>query len=173
VRERIGRIAFTTLLVGIVTAVLAETLTLSPSARLVPLAVAAVTLVLLSVQLLGDLRSSRAEFEEKAPYRLSWLREQVRRALLPAAPRDDGTTEVSREFWVLGWIAVIPVLTWLVGVAVAAPLYTLVYVRKRAREHWPLALVMTMIVAGFPWALARLGIAGRLYEGALWRWLGA
>jgi hypothetical protein len=61
----------------------------------------------------------------------------------------------------------------LVGVAVAAPLYTLVYLRKRAREHWPLALVMTMIVAGFPWALARLGIAGRLYEGALWRWLGA
>jgi hypothetical protein len=172
VKRRIGRIAFTALLFFAVGALLVATTGLGPQARLVPLAVAVVTFALLSLQLLTDIRTPRNDVEAPGRYRLAWLREQVRRAFSPDAPGTDASQAPARELKIFLWIAALPACAWLVGVAPGVSIYTLAYLRKQTGERWAQTLIVTAIVTAFPWTLARLGIAGRLYEGALWRWIG-
>lgn len=169
---RTERIGFSALLFGAVGALLAATTRLGPQARLVPLVVAVATFALLGAQLLADVRRTQNGSEAPGPYRLAWLREQVRRAFQPTARDPAAKQPASRELRIFLWIAALPASVWLVGLAPGVTLYTLIYLHKRAEVDWGRTAAVTTVVAAFPWSLARLGIAGRLYEGALWRWIG-
>jgi hypothetical protein len=172
VKRRAGRIAFTALLFAAVGALLNATIALSPQAQLVPFAVVVVTFVLLGVQLVTDIRASRKDFEASGPYWFDWLRDQVRHAFWPGAAGTDASETSPRELTIFLWIVALPATAWLVGIAPGISVYTFTYLRKRAEERWAQTLIVTSIVAAFPWTLAQLGITGRLYEGALWRWIG-
>lgn len=172
-KRHIGRTLFTGMLVAFASAVVVDSFTLSRPARLVPLAVAVPTLVLLAWQLALDVRRVQgAAAEGEPPYRLSWLVERVRLSLFPheSAAEAHGPA-TGAELAIFAWLALLPPLVWLVGVAPTVPIYALLYLRLQARERWPAAILMSTVIAVLPWVLARAGIVSRLYAGALWGWL--
>jgi len=70
-----------------------------------------------------------------------------------------------------GWLLLFPGLAYLLGFAVGAPVFTLLFSRIRSRESWRLSVTL----AAATWVVAYGGfvvaLGARLYEGWLFRWL--
>lgn len=172
-KRHLGRMLFTAMLLALAGTVVVQSTALSRPARLVPLAVAVPTLVLLAWQLALDVRRVQsAAAEGEPPYQLRWLIERVRLSLFPGeSPADARGPATGAELAIFAWLAMLPFLVWLLGVAPTVPLYALLYLRLQARERWSAAILMSAVIGVLPWVLARAGIVGRLYAGALWGWL--
>lgn len=113
---------------------LKESTTLSRVATLIPKAVLVVTLMLLAVQLVLDLR---LDFTASA---------RPGKRGVPAAERSGirpGPVPPSRA---VAWIAMLPLVIWLLGSAAGAALFCLIFMRAFASESWTFSLAYALVV---------------------------
>ncbi|MFO7957783.1 MAG: tripartite tricarboxylate transporter TctB family protein [Candidatus Brocadiia bacterium] len=157
---------FTLMLAVLAAALICASLLLSGPARLVPLTVLVVTLILLGLQLLLDLAPRLAKVWGRLfPMDLFGIQRFMR-----ATARQAGGAKRSPEreraslAWVLGFVA----LVLLLGLAPAVPVFAFAYLRWGAGERSLLSFAMS---AGL-WAVlhgvfvALLGL--HLYGGVVW-----
>ena len=141
-----GAVATTAVFTSVTAVLLFAALRLEATAATVPLVVAVPTLAILFEQLVREMRRN-------AP---------------PAAPAD---TLPGRERSTLLWMLVLLAMLWALGVVVALPLYLLLHLRVRSREHWTVAIM----VAGVTWCILVGGLLWLLDvqppPGVLWTWL--
>lgn len=142
-----GAVATTAVLTGVTAVLLFASLRLQSTAATVPLVVAVPTLAMLLEQLVREMRRN-------VPPRTT--------------PAD---TLPQRERSTLLWMLVLLVMLWALGVVVALPLYLLLHLRFRSREHWAVAIM----VAGVTWCILVAGLVWLLDvqppAGVIWAWL--
>jgi len=118
-------------------------------ARFVPLLVGAITLVLLTAQLVRDMLAARAP-----------ARRDASGATPPALPGGR-----ARRFL---WVLCLPVLVFLLGFALALPLHAFVYLRGLSHERWGRALGIPLVLIGLVVGIRFLLPAVPLWQGWLW-----
>lgn len=148
------------------------TLQLSPAARLVPLAIAIATLTLLVFQLILDLapgftRKHRLLTQQDV-FGIDQLRPNLESVQADEAAKD---SRGNREITVLGWILLLSLLIYILGLLVAMPLYTLLYLKRRG-EGWFLAIGVSGGLAAALYGLLVELLRAPLFEGRLWILLG-
>jgi hypothetical protein len=157
---------FTLMLAVLAASLICASFSLSGPARLVPLTVLAVTLLLLGLQLLLDLAPRLAKVWGRLfPVDLFSIQRLTR-----ATTRQAGaaTRSPERERASLVWVLTFVALVLLLGLAPAVPVFTFAYLRWGAGERLSLSFAMS---AGL-WAVlhgvfvALLGL--RFYGGFLW-----
>lgn len=141
-----GPLVFTLLVAAYVTAVLLDTLTLSPVARMVPLWVLLPTLVLLGVDLALTLAPRLAAHWSPPEKRESF----ATRKLLERGRSATGSEPEGRRASgpVLGWYALLPALVLCLDLRLALFLYTFSYARLRGRESFALSLLLAALLGG-------------------------
>ena len=150
----LGAVATAAALTSVTAVILFAALRLQATAATVPLVVAVPTLVMLLEQLVRAMR--RHEPEPAAVADASIQRER---------------STAQRERVTLFWMLLLLAMFWALGVIVALPLYLLLHLRLRSREHWTVALM----VAGVTWCILIAGLMWLLDvqppPGAIWTWL--
>lgn len=162
---------FTLALLAFAAVILYATAGLSEVGRLVPLSVLAPTLVLLLVQLCLELApgfaQKRSLLEQKDVFGIEQMRlKAAEEAAYSLASRG------RRELSVIAWVALIPVLIYLLGSLIALPLFLLIYLKVRSREGWVLSIGMAVAMFGFLYGAFVALLNVRLHEGWLWNRLG-
>ena len=141
-----GPLVFTVLVGAYALATLAQTLTLSPVARLVPLWVLVPVLALLAVELtltLAPRLAARWSFLVE-PDRFATRAHLARgRPTVPAEPEDAPDLRP-----VLAWYALLPLLVLCLDLRLALGLYTFCYLRGRAGASTGKALALAIALAG-------------------------
>jgi hypothetical protein len=145
------RTALTAVVVAILLGFLVATLSLSPTARIVPLIVLAPTLVLAALRLVMDL----------APMVGSSARD------VQQDPPDDAPSTRRMEIAIVGWIVALLGLVLLLGLLVALPSFTLLYTRFQARESRRTAISLAVGLLALLYGVFRVGLRVRLYEGLI------
>jgi uncharacterized membrane protein len=158
-----------------VAVILGMTLQFGETARMVPLWVAALTLLLL-VQLVRDLRAPSAAKRPGTSQGVSGISSGSEQPL-PAQTSEEAKTANkgplrARELQVMLWLALIAFLVHLFGFVFAAPLLILLAFKNWAGESWAVSIGAALGMQGLVYALIRLLMPGRLMEGIFWRWLG-
>lgn len=157
---------FTLMLAVLAASLICASSSLSGPARLVPLTVLVVTLLLLGLQLLLDLAPGLANVWGRLfPADLFGIQRLMR-----ATAREGGGSAYSpeRERATLAWVLAFVALVLLLGLGPAVPVFTFAYLRWGAGERLSLSFAMS---AGL-WAVLHgvfvvlLGL--RLYGGFLW-----
>jgi hypothetical protein len=166
-----GRTCFTLLLLACVGVSLYMTLRLGRVARMVPLAVAVPTFLLLALQLFMDLLPGLAQtygrLENKDLFGVQGLREQIGN---PVEVAEDKTLQSRRERKSFLWLLLMLALVYLLGLLIALPLYTLLYL-KSGSEKWLTAIVSALAIFGLIYGISVLDLGTQLYKGLLWDWL--
>jgi hypothetical protein len=156
VRRSAGETLFLLLVTGLAITLLAQTRTLSPVSRLVPLWVLAPTLALIALLWLIEIRPRLAA-------RWSFLQEHDYFSTRRLLDRGLALTGPPASAWsgpaTLGWFILMPGLVWAVGIWIAAPLYTFIYLVFRARASW---FVSALVAA----AMGAIGYGARWLIGA-------
>jgi hypothetical protein len=173
----VERVLFTLVLLTGIAVLTHQMLELGPIARRVPLVVAVPTLVLLGIQLLLDLVDGgigrRAPREATELYKVVGVPEKTRSALAASPAGVSDKYQPARvELVTFAWLLLLPALILLLGVLVATPAFTLLYLRVGARERWLLSLGMAAVIGSLPYGLFRILLSVPLYKGQLWAWLG-
>lgn len=135
---------FTLFLLGLALAFLTLSFSLGRLARLVPLWVLGLTLPLLVLQVLFDwIPSLAARFQQHRDLFLTdRLREQTPAHVAPVAPEKNGALISA-----MAWVAALPLLVAVAGLAVAVPLHAFLYLIVRARESWLTAVSVSAALA--------------------------
>ena len=145
-------VAVAAVLMAFAAAAAAFSLGLSPRARLAPLIVAVVTLILLGVEAAASTSGRR----------LASGGDRTGAAQSAPAPN-----ESAREGAMLGWLAVLLALLFVLGMAIALPAYLFLYLRLRAGQSRRFALAFALVL----WIVLSLGmqmlLGVRLHEGWL------
>jgi hypothetical protein len=165
------RACFTSLLLASAGVILYKTFGLGRVARMVPLAVVVPTLLLLALQLMMDLLPGLAQtygrLENKDLFGVQGLREKTGE---PGEAAKDRPPQSHKEGKALLWLLTMPALIYLLGLLIALPLYTLLYL-KSGSEKWLTAIVIAAVIFGLIYGISTLNAGVRLYEGLLWEWL--
>lgn len=142
------------------------TFELNPLARLVPMAVAIPTVVLLALELARDLAPGINRM--LTPYeRLSLDKVERLKATRHAEPTGRGQPAGV----VVAWFALAPLLIVLTGFVVATVVYSIAFLRYKARESWSRSAALGIAIA-LPVAILPLAATGRpLTDGPLLRWI--
>ena len=113
--------------------------------------VLAITLVLLLLQLAGELLASRNAL---AQVQMQAANGRRRRTVAAAA-----------------WLGLLMLLAWMLGIALGGALFCFAWLRGHAGERWPLAVAIAAVLGITLWLLftALLGVG--LYPGVLWPYL--
>ena len=161
--------AFTLFLLAFVGLLFYSTMGLDHVARLVPMRVVIPTFAMLAVQLLLDLNPSLAQWisssEKTDLLGVTRLRGRAGGEMASAA---GGRNREERR--ALLWVLLLLVFIYLLGFPIAVPLYTLLYLKKRAEEGWVLSLGITVTLSSLVYAVFALVLPTRLYSGELWIW---
>jgi hypothetical protein len=143
---------------------------LSPVARLVPLTVLVASVALLLVELALDLSPGfvqRHPSLEKDVFGIGRVRQKPR-----AESGSDGRSLGRREFDLCIWLFSLAGLIFVLGLLIALPLFTLLYLLRRSREGWrvsfTIALGMFLVLFGLWSALRQIPLS----DGWLWTTLG-
>jgi hypothetical protein len=140
---------------------------LSPVARLVPLIVLVATVALLLAELVLDLSPEfvrrHSALETKDVFGIEGVRKKAREGVAPPGSSLGGQ-EVNLCIWLFGLLGLI----YLVGLLIALPLFTLLYLRQRSGERWRLSI--TVAIGMFAVLLGVLVGLGQtpLSDGWLW-----
>jgi hypothetical protein len=150
------------------------TLRLGRVARFVPLAVAIPTLALLGFQLLVEAIPELARrfgiVEKKDIFGVEPLREKSvaqTQADLTAAREARNKRELSAFLW----LSLMLLLIYLLGFLFALPIFSTVYLKKRAAESWLLSLTVGLTMCLSLYGIFVLLLKVELYEGLLANWL--
>jgi len=139
------------------------------------LKVVILTLVFLIFQLLIDmvpgLAKKYSRFEKTDLFKVGSSREKTL--------TQDDAEEISgnlsrsrRELGMVLWVLMMLVFTYILGLLIAIPLYTFLYLKVRSGEGWFISLTMTAGVWGVLYGGFILILSVSLFEGHLWRWIG-
>lgn len=140
-----GRVLFAaTLLFGAVV-LLVMAWSLGRIAALVPLAVLVPTIGALGVQVAFELRDGR-----------------------DPAPAASEVGRGRREAVIVAWTGGLLGLVYAVGFVTAFPLFTLLYLRIRAHESWPVSIAMAVAMWGVVAIVFERLLQAAVYEGRLW-----
>lgn len=165
------RACFTLLLLAFAGVILSMTFGLGRIARMVPLAVVVPTLLLLALQLMMDLLPGLAQtygrLENKDLFGVQGLREKINEAVETAK---DGAPQGDKESRAFLWLLTMLALVYLLGLLIALPLYTLLYL-KSGSEKWLTAIVIASAIFCLIYGVSILNSGAPLYEGLLWNWL--
>jgi len=173
VNNSLAKTGFTLSLLLFVTALFFLTIDLGRVAALVPIKVVIPTLALLLFQLILDFvpgLSKKFSRFEKVHFVQSEQHEKEARVVSSVFKPEESL--VARERRAFLWVLSLFLFIYLLGVMVAVPLYTFLYIKRCAEEGWLFSFGMA---AGM-WALIEGGfdlmLRIRLYEGVLWTWMG-
>jgi hypothetical protein len=143
---------------------------LSPVARLVPLTVLVATVALLLAELGLDLSPGfvqRHPSLERDVFGIEQVRQESREE-----SASDGRSLGRRELDLCIWLFSLPGLIFLLGLLIALPLFTLLYLRRRSREGWRVSIAITigmfLVLFGLWSALRQTPLS----DGWLWTRLG-
>lgn len=145
------------------------TFSLNPTARLVPMAVAVPTAAILLLQACLDLFPALSG--TMARYSRLSLRnvEALRARGIAMSPREPGTLGA-----VMAWFSAAPLLISLLGFTLAAPLYTIAFLRFRASETWITSIAVGIGISLVVALLLTLAAGKSTFGGLLITWaLGA
>jgi hypothetical protein len=140
---------------------------LSPVARLVPLTVLVATAALLLAELVLDFFPEfvrrHSALETKDVFGIEGMRPEAGKSIAHSIP-SAGREEVNLCIWLFGLL----VLIFLLGLSIALPLFTLLYLRERSGEGWRLSI--TVAIGMFALLFGVLIGLGRtpLSDGWLW-----
>ena len=141
------RVALTALLLAWVGAVVGLSATMGTVARMAPLAVGIPTLVLVALELAGDLKRARQE--------------DARMTSLAGTAQTPGAIA-----WLVGLAGVVAI----VGVPIGVPAWLLLFLRLRAREPWRVAGAYAGTLALVVWGVVVSLMGVPLDGGAVTRW---
>jgi hypothetical protein len=165
------RASFTFLLLAFAGVILYMTFGLGRVARMVPLVVVVPTILLLVLQLMMDLLPGLAQtygrLENKDLFGVQGLREKISEAV---EAEEDGARQSHKERRAFLWLLTMLALVYLLGLLIALPLYTLLYL-KSGSEKWLTAIVMAAAIFGLIYGVSTINSGAPLYEGLLWNWL--
>ena len=134
-----GERAFTIAIFGLSLALLLATVMLAQVARRVPILVVVPVVALSGIHLVREL-SRASEIRNRTP--THWL--------------------------ALGWICLLPVSIYLVGLYAGAGVFTAAFVRLRGRDSWTVALGLAACVTAGVWLLVGVLMGSMAPTGALW-----
>jgi hypothetical protein len=124
---------------------------LSRASAWVPQWVLAITLVLLLLQLAGELLAARSAWVQP---RLQAANVWRRRAVAAAA-----------------WLSLLMLLAWILGIALGGALFCCAWLRGHAGERWVLTLGLAAGLGIALWLLFTAFLGVGLYPGVLWSYL--
>jgi hypothetical protein len=168
---------FTFIITAFVGWLLYLTLNLSPVSRQVAMAVVTTTFVLLVFQLIIDLLPGLEQryrrFDKADLFGVERFKEKVPAEALDESVNQEGAAsrrqqELNLFFWILLLLGSLLIL----GLMVALPLYTLLYLRYRSGERWRLSIVIAAAIGGLLYGVFTLALNIHLYEGRFWSWIG-
>ena len=149
------------------------TIELGRIAALVPIKVVIPTLVLLVFQLVLDLVPGLAQkfsrFEKVRFVRSEQHEEDARLYFSVSKPEESLAIRERRAFT---WILLLLLLIYIFGLTVSVPLYTCLYIKRRAEEGWLYATGMAAGMCIMVYGIFVLILGIRLYEGVFWTWMG-
>ena len=158
----LGRIFLSALFLAIAVLLFVLTLSLGPTARLVPVAVVVPTIILLLLQLCFDLFP---QFSETVDSYLHLRLHGVEKL------RAQGSITKSQNNQALGsvlvWFGAAPLLIYLFGFMLATPLYTIIFLRFHAREGWTTSLAIGTAISAVISLLLVLAVGEPVFDGWL------
>ena len=164
---------FTFFLLLFVTALFILTIDLGRVAALVPIKVVIPTLGLLIFQFVLDLVPGLAEkfsrFDKLRFVRSEQLEKESRTYSSESKPEESRGIREKRAFI---WFLLLFLFILFFGVMTAVPLFTFLYIRRRAEEGWLFSIGMAAGMGVLIQGVFVILLRTRLYEGLLWTWLG-
>lgn len=121
---------------------------LSSASAWIPRLVLSTTLICLLLQLVSEFRAARTLLPENQPL--------------------VGDGRGGRTVAAIAWLALLLLLTWLLGVALASALFCLAWLRWYAGEHWLTSLILSTGLGLVLWLLFSVLLGASLYSGVLW-----
>ncbi len=169
------RAIFTLVLLAFVALIFYITLGLGPVARLVPLRVAVVTLVLILFQSLLDVLPRLAQrihiIEQTDPLKTGQIKGVAKS---PARSNShQGAARfptLTREVGVFLWILMIPAAIYLFGFLMAVPLYMFLFLKVRSREGYLVSIAAAIGLMCLLYGIFDILLSIRLEGGVIWRW---
>ncbi len=158
----LGRISLSGMLLGVAVLFFMLSMSLGPTARLVPMAVAIPTLVLLLTQFCFDLFPKSSE---TADHYLHLRLQGVEKLRAQSGLRKSQTNNALGP--VLAWFTVAPLLIVLLGFLLATPLYTIAFLRFYAREGWPKSIAIGVAISAVISLLLVVAIGDAVVDGWL------
>jgi len=73
-----------------------------------------------------------------------------------------------RSVAAIAWLALLLLLTWLLGVALASALFCLAWLRWHAGEYWLASLIISASLGLALWLIFSVLLGAGLYSGVLW-----
>jgi hypothetical protein len=154
--------------------IISRSLTYNPKARLIPLLVAAICLVLAIGVFIGEIRKKDKKSGLSGD---DALLDGIMKKVDVAAEAGEEKKKVSAEekkrrffdavLWILGFVLMI----YLVGFLIAIPLFTFLFMRAK-KESWTLSISCSLgLLAGVYLAFVKLS-QSTIYEGIIFRLLG-
>ena len=169
----LAKTGFTFFLLSFVTVLFFLTLQLGHVASLVPIKVVIPTLALLIFQFVLDLVPGLAEkfsrYEKLQFFRSEQLEKESRIYSSDSKPEESRGV---RERRALIWFLLLFLFILFFGVITAVPLYTFLYIRRRAKESWLFSIGMAAGMGVLIQGVFVIILRARLYEGMIWTWMG-
>lgn len=151
-----------------------STMGLGHTARLIPEKVIIPTLFLLSIQFVFDLVPRLSEkFAALTQLRLPRVEQLSAEAREKSIEEALGSGHTRRMLSNVLWFCSVPVLIYLLGLTIAAPLYTLIYLRGRCGERWRTSVLLAAAMGGLVLGVFGLILGVTFDEGYIWKWLRA
>lgn len=121
---------------------------LSSASAWIPRLVLSTTMICLLLQLVSEFRATRS--------------------LLPQTQVLVAVGRGGRTVAAIAWLALLLLLTWLLGVALASALFCLAWLRWHAGECWLTSLTISAGLGLALWLIFSVLLGAALYSGALW-----
>lgn len=140
--EARARVCLSALFLALALILFADSMTLGPTARLVPMAVAIPAIVLLALQLFFDLfpRWSKT-VDHYLRLRLHGVDRLKAESGLSKSRSKQGLASV------LAWFAAAPALIYLLGFMPATPVYTIAFLRFYAQQRWAKSIAIGVAIS--------------------------
>jgi hypothetical protein len=139
---------FTLFLLGVVALMVILTFGYRAGARLVPLMVGLITLILMIFVSLTVLLPGLASWYRRIEGNSLTILKREEQASAPADRRIHLKKVRQRELAVVGWLAFLTVSIYVLGFMIAIPLFLFLFLRFWAHEGWMISLCLPGIVAG-------------------------
>lgn len=89
--------------------------------------------------------------------------------LVPLKPSAEDAATRTQEHMAILWLVLLALLVWLFGFLAGLPVYSLLHVRKRSHEGWPVAAAISGGILVITYGLSFV-LQIRLFEGQVSRW---
>ncbi|NIO11064.1 MAG: hypothetical protein GTO40_24850 [Deltaproteobacteria bacterium] len=129
------------------------------SAKLFPMSLVAVGIVLLSFHVIRELwRSLYATEAQSGEQSMD----------IGIGGDEDPALQRWRSIEIWAWLVGLLLAILIIGMMISIPLFSFLYLRFHAREQWPITITITLLVGGFMYGLFEMILHTPWIEGWLW-----